>query len=289
MKQDTTSTTHTISALFLRGIITAPLNIRANLGDRCVDAVLLEDGSVQIEAHHHPDIHQAMLATHRDSSSTSDAWQFWCWLSDKTQIWNPLEHLRATLNAQSSPTEIRTSDSHPLRIDYISVPHATGRIGLTFCPGKHCEGLYGGTWQRDLNKDLTVIETSGGKVLVSLMEGHEFPLLGLPEFAEALAKSSIEWLHLPIQDMNIPTEQFEQQWTSIGPDLHQRLVDGDTIIIHCRGGLGRTGLLAARMLVEAGLAPADAVANVRSAREHAIETYAQEHYVLHKRWALNKR
>jgi protein-tyrosine phosphatase len=52
--------------------------------------------------------------------------------------------------------------------------------------------------------------------------------------------------------------------------------------------LGRTGLLTARILVEAGMEPAAAVATVRTARNHAIETYAQEHYVLTKAWETNK-
>ncbi len=284
MSHDASFELNTMTELFNLGMISAPLSIRVDLGDRCVEAVLSENGAVQFGDESYFDIHQAMLAIRHDGASTSDAWQFWSWFSPERRAWTPLEHLRAKLQAQPSQADIRTSDTHPLRIDYVSVPNVRGKIGLTFCPGKRCEGLYGGTWERDLAKDLTVIENLGGKVLITLMEQHEFAILGVREFPNALEDSTIEWLHLPILDMNIPDDTFEHQWRMVGPRLHARLAEGDTIVIHCRGGLGRTGLIAARMLVEAGLSPVDAVATVRSAREHSIETYAQEYYVLSKGW-----
>ena len=284
MSHDASFESNTMPELLSLGMISVPLSIRVDLGDRCVDAVMSRNGAVQIEGDSYTDIHHAMLAVRHDGASTSDAWQFWSCFSPERQAWMSLEHLRARLRSQSSQADIRTSDTHPLRIDYVPVPNVTGKIGLTFCPGKRCEGLYGGTWDRDLAKDLAVIESQGGKVLVTLMEQHEFTILSVPEFPRVLADSSIEWLHLPILDMNVPDDKFEHQWSMVSPRLHARLAEGDTIVIHCRGGLGRTGLIAARMLVEAGLTPVDAVAVVRSAREHSIETYAQEHYVLSKGW-----
>lgn len=270
--------------LFDHGLITAPLYIRADLGDSYLDATLAADGSVAIDTVHYSDLNQAMDASQRQQASTSDAWQFWTWFSDERQAWTPLEHLRAKLAAKDSQSEIRTSDSHPLRIDSVAVPNTTGRIGLTFCPGKRSEGLYGGTWKRDLVKDLQAIMDWGGKALISLMEDHEFPLLGVADFTNTLNKSPINWYHLPIQDMQPPNERFESLWSTVGPATHELLASGESIVIHCRGGLGRTGLLAARMLVEVGMEPAEAIAEVRAAREHSIETYAQEYYVLTERW-----
>lgn len=284
MSHDVNFESNTMTELFNLGMIAAPLSICVDLGDRSVDAIMSKSGAVQIDEENYTDIHQAMLSIRHDGASTSDAWQFWSCFSSERQAWMPLEHLRAKLRSQSSQADIRTSDTHPLRIDYVPVPNATGKIGLTFCPGKRCEGLYGGTWDRDLAKDLAVIEGQAGKVLITLMEQHEFAILGVPEFPNALKGSTVEWLHLPILDMNVPDDKFEHQWSMVSPRLHARLAEGDTIVIHCRGGLGRTGLIAARMLVEAGLSPVDAVAAVRSAREHSIETYAQEHYVLSKGW-----
>jgi protein-tyrosine phosphatase len=54
----------------------------------------------------------------------------------------------------------------------------------------------------------------------------------------------MEWRHLPIRDVDVPDQRFEAAWALIGPELHDRLAAGDRILIHCRGGLGRTGLVA---------------------------------------------
>lgn len=47
---------------------------------------------------------------------------------------------------------------------------------------------------------------------------------------------------------------------------------GETATIHCRGGLGRTGMLAAQILVEGGTKPQEAIDCVRGARPGSIET-----------------
>ena len=59
----------------------------------------------------------------------------------------------------------------------------------------------------------------------------------------------------------------------------RRLRRGERVLVHCRGGLGRAGSVAARLLVEFGAAPVDAIAQVRVARPGAIETREQEQWV----------
>jgi len=51
------------------------------------------------------------------------------------------------------------------------------------------------------------------------------------------------------------------------------------VLIHCRGGLGRTGTLAARLLMEEGQDAQSAMRMVRDVRPHAIETATQEKYL----------
>lgn len=53
----------------------------------------------------------------------------------------------------------RTSDSHPLRIDAVTVPGSTGLVGLTFCPGKKQRAAMTGIWDRDIDKDLATIRS----------------------------------------------------------------------------------------------------------------------------------
>lgn len=61
--------------------------------------------------------------------------------------------------------------------------------------------------------------------------------------------------------------------------IHHRLDRGERILIHCRGGLGRTGLVAGRIMVERGFQVQQAIRRIRTVRPHAIETRAQEAYV----------
>lgn len=57
--------------------------------------------------------------------------------------------------------------------------------------------------------------------------------------------------------------------------------------MHCKGGLGRAGTVAARLLIEFGQAPEDAIACVRAARPGAIETHQQETYLRQLNDVLN--
>jgi len=66
----------------------------------------------------------------------------------------------------------KTSESDPLRIAPVSIDGVSGRIGLTLCPGKK-QGSKSGSWARDLDADLKVIQSFGAVALVTLMEDHE--------------------------------------------------------------------------------------------------------------------
>ena len=51
------------------------------------------------------------------------------------------------------------------------------------------------------------------------------------------------------------------------------------MVLHCYAGLGRTGLVAARILIEFGELPVRAIALVRAARRGTIQTAEQEAYL----------
>lgn len=174
---------------------------------------------------------------------------------------------------------VKTSQSHPLQINAVRVPNADGVIGMTFCPGKvRKHSISGGDWARDLNTDLKVIETWGAMAIVTLMEAHEMASNKVKDLPQRIP-AHIRYFHLPMPDGGVPDAAWEQQWVDAGAEIRLLLSQGEKVLIHCLGGLGRTGLVSAKLLVEFGLSPTDAILAVRAARPGTIENSRQEQYV----------
>jgi len=133
-----------------------------------------------------------------------------------------------------------------------------------------------------LTQDLQAIRAFPATALITLMEMGELDWAGsaLPELGAACAALGMQHIYMPIVDCDIPDLHWERRWVSHGPGLHTLLQSGRNIVFHCRGGRGRAGLAVTRMLIEIGEDPTLAMARVRAARPGAIETTAQEDYLL---------
>ena len=141
-----------------------------------------------------------------------------------------------------------------------------GRIGMIACPGVH--GL--------LNEDVAGLKRWGACGLVSLVESHELiEPLEILDLETAVVRQGLWWRHLPIRDGDIPDENFEKHWLLEGPRARQLLAQGESFVFHCWAGLGRSGLMTARVLIEMGCASHKAIRAVRNARPGAIETKEQ--------------
>jgi hypothetical protein len=173
----------------------------------------------------------------------------------------------------------RTSVTHPLRISEVRLPQGDGLIGVTFCPGKQQFGALTGDWARDLGLDLAAIQRWRARLLVSLVTEAELDELKVASLGEAALELGLAWLHLPIDDYSVPTPDWERAWAAARGLAHQVLDDGGRLVVHCKGGLGRAGMVAARLLIERGEPPDAAIEKVRRARRGAIETTAQARYL----------
>ena len=172
----------------------------------------------------------------------------------------------------------KTSITHPLQIDEVNAPGIPGIIGMTLCPGKVLNSPYSGAWRRDLGVDLQAIQAWGASAIVTLMEAHELIAFKVPDLHDRIS-DGMEHYHLPIIDGGIPDHEWERGWTVNSQKIRAILKEGGKVLVHCRGGLGRTGLVAARLLVEFGMDPNQAILTARKARPGAIENGAQEAYV----------
>lgn len=181
---------------------------------------------------------------------------------------------------------MRTSKSHPLRIDWIDESPANGRIGMTFCPGKIQENSMTGGWHRDLNTDLLEMLTKGVTHVMCLLEEHELDELSVPNLAAVCRSMGLEFLQMPIRDTHPPVELWKAAWEKMKPSVLEVCKTG-RLVIFCKGGLGRTGLYAAIVLQELGLSALESIALVRKVRAGTIETEQQLAYVMNYKKSVN--
>ncbi len=176
---------------------------------------------------------------------------------------------------------MRTSASDPIRVDFLAAAHlgdaAAGRIGLTIAPGKRDRARH---WDRDLTADLARLRTDhGAHVLVSLMEDHEYAMLQIPELQARAEAAGLDVRRFPIRDVDAPKAAQMAEFATLVDNIVEAARAGQHVIIHCRGGLGRSGLVAACCLVNLGMTPVAAIAATRAARPGAVEVEPQEAWV----------
>ncbi len=174
-------------------------------------------------------------------------------------------------------TRPATSTGNPLRI--AELPLGGGVVGITFAPGKQQPDGLTGRHARDLDADLDAVAAWNAALVVTLAEAEELAALGIAGIGAAVRRRHMEWAHWPIADYGMPDAEWAAAWPARSARLRSLLACGGRVLVHCKGGLGRAGMVAARLLVEAETATDAAIAAVRAARPGAVETVAQERWV----------
>lgn len=177
----------------------------------------------------------------------------------------------------------RTSDSHPLRI--ASLPIKKGLIGITFCPGKQQkESISGCEWDRDIDTDIKIIKQWNASLVFGFPEDHEFESLKVANIKDKFNEFYIPFIHIPFIDDTTPDKNSENKIKSFFPIINTLLENGQNILFFCKGGLGRSGLVFAEVLINiGGIAPEDAINKLRAIRPGAICTQDQYDYVLNNK------
>jgi protein-tyrosine phosphatase len=160
---------------------------------------------------------------------------------------------------QGMPTPMtRTSDTDSIRVDFVDQPaHGLpGRLGLTFAPGKSMQGVYA-NWDRSLTKDLARLrDHCGAKVLVTLIEDFEMKRASIPNLRPAARRAGMKSLWFPITDVSTPNDP--ESPIPLVREILEHLAAGDTVVVHCMGGLGRAGTIAACVLTARDVDPGQA-------------------------------
>lgn len=164
------------------------------------------------------------------------------------------------------------------KIDTISVPSTVGCLGLVACPGVRVHQATGVT-RKHLLADIEELQAWGATGVVSFIEAHEFRMNNVEDIPNLLKEAGIWWLHLPIIDMEITDQKFEDEWAVEGERIRHALRIGERVALHCYAGLGRTGMIGARLLVEMGMDNERAIDAVRKPNSRRIQTKRQSMFV----------
>jgi Swiss Army Knife protein, DSP-PTPase phosphatase domain len=134
--------------------------------------------------------------------------------------------------------------------------NGAGRLGITLCPGRCDRG-------RDLDTDLTRIRSEGVTRVLSLLTDSELNWAGVPDLGPRTHAAGLTYRRFPVPDQGIREVADALELVRWCREATER---GETVVVTCMGGLGRSGTVAACFLVNAGMAPDAAIAAVRAAR-----------------------
>jgi hypothetical protein len=134
--------------------------------------------------------------------------------------------------------------------------------------------------------DFDTIRDWGTTMVITMTERRELRAAGMAGFGRVIIGMGIRWYELPVADYGVPVEPAENPtgrcpifprntWSLTARRACEMLADGGRILIHCRGGCGRSGMAALRLMIEMGEDADDALTRLRAVRPCAVETDAQ--------------
>ena len=164
-----------------------------------------------------------------------------------------------------------------LNLANVRIPKQKSSIVLTAFPGRNADNSFS---LESMFMTFDYLQKENCLHLLSLVEEHEFDEYCSKKLLETEAyKRSIIWHHFPVADMDVPKKNVLERISSLRTDLTEVITSGNSVAIHCKGGLGRSGTIAAIILIDLGLSVESAIDNVRKFRPGAIETREQELFI----------
>ena len=101
-----------------------------------------------------------------------------------------------------------------------------------------------GEW---IEEEFLGIAQFGIKSIVSLLEMQEAFTLGLAAEQSLAEKNAMEFISFPIPDRGLPASV--SAFAELTKGIYQDVIQGKNTVIHCRAGIGRTGMIAAGVLL----------------------------------------
>lgn len=157
--------------------------------------------------------------------------------------------------------------SHP----FDKLPLNTGGA-LIFTP---CPGTKGAS----LVDSLAQLKDAGAEAVITVMPNDEMVRNGVADLPDACRNKDLQWFHFPIEDDASPGEAFRQAWETGRSPVFEILGRSGTVAIHCKGGSGRTSLMAAIILCERGMKHDEILDEVKTLRPNALKLSVHTDYL----------
>jgi len=135
----------------------------------------------------------------------------------------------------------------------------------------------GGDW---LGDEMAAWRGAGIGTVLSLLTPEEEADLDLKQEGREVEAYGMRFASLPIPDRQVPNSESEV--SAVLDRMEADLTAGKNVVVHCRQGVGRTGLVAACLLVSKGVTPDSAVKTISAARGNPVpETVEQRRWIDH--------
>ena len=115
-----------------------------------------------------------------------------------------------------------------------------------------------------LSDEVSSWRAAGLNTIVSLLEAHEVKELGLTEERALCLAAGIEFISFPVVDRGVPALAAEV--VRLVDNLVTAIGRGSAVGIHCRAGIGRSGLLVACVLSRLGVPEKEVFPSISHAR-----------------------
>ena len=143
-----------------------------------------------------------------------------------------------------------------------------GRLGILPRPR-------GGDWLPD---ETAAWRAAGIDMVVSLLEVEEASDLLLEGEAAAAEANGVDFSAFPIPDRGVPATR--ESVARLADDIVSALEAGKNVAVHCRQGIGRSGMIVGAVLMAAGKNVSDALTTIRETRGVDVpETKEQQRWL----------
>ena len=129
----------------------------------------------------------------------------------------------------------------------------------------------GGDWLQDEARGW---KGAGIDAVVSLLESEEAAQLELNNEANLAQANGVRFISFPIPDRGVPASMPDA--VGLLREIARMLDEGGTVAVHCRQGIGRSGMIAAGVLVGSGMDPDAAIRAVSAARGRSVPETAPQ-------------